>query len=403
MTELRGHYVELSWTPDFTRASGRESVGHYQAFVPDRIGEYEPRLESATTALGERAAVAVRELNSDSATLQPLEGLGRQLLRSEALASSQIEGLNISHRKLAEADLTDRDGHHKAREILGNIRALDRATEIGASDEEIDIDAITAIHREIAIVPPLEGIAGEIREGPSWIGGNSPLDAAYVGPPWEEVRPLLEDLCEFMNRDDISPVAQAAIAHAQFETIHPFGDGNGRVGRCLIQVIFRRRGLSPRYVPPVSIVLGADKDAYIAGLIGFREGDVDGWVRQFARSVEISAEQAQSFSREVAALQADWRERLGRVRGDAAVLPIIAALPKYPIITAGVAETEVARTRPAIINALAQLESIGALTRHRNQKKGDSWDAKELFKLLDEFEKAVKRPPASSGVSGRRA
>lgn len=392
MTKPRGHYVELSWTPDFTRASGREAGGQYKAFVPDPVGEYEPALESATVALGERAAVAVRELNFDSASLLPLEGLGRQLLRSEALASSQIEGLNISHRKLAEADLTDRDGHFKAREILGNIRALERATEIGANGEEIDVDSITAIHREIAIVPPLDRIAGEIRREPSWIGGNSPPEAEFVGPPWEEVRPLLEDLCEFMNRDDISPVAQAAIAHAQFETIHPFGDGNGRVGRCLIQVIFRRRRLSPRYIPPVSIVLGANKDAYIAGLVGFREGNVDGWVRQFARAVEVAAERAGSFSQAVAALQGDWRERLGRVRGDAAVLPIIAALPKYPVITAAVAETEVDRTRPAVINALAQLEAIGALTRHRNQKKGDSWEAKELFKLLDEFEKAVRQP-----------
>jgi Fic family protein len=393
MTAPRGHYVELSWTPDFARRSGREAAGRYEAFVPDSIGEYEPALESAAAALGERAAVAVRELNFDSASLLPLEGLGRQLLRSEALASSQIEGLNISHRKLAEADLTDRDAHFKAREILGNIRALERATEIGASSEEIDVDAIAAIHREIAIVPPLDRIAGEIRQEPSWIGGSSPLEAEFVGPPWEEVRPLLEDLCEFVNRDDISPVAQAAIAHAQFETIHPFGDGNGRVGRCLIQVIFRRRRLSPRYLPPVSIVLGANKDAYIAGLVGFREGNVDGWVRQFARAVEIAAEQAGSFSQAVAALQDDWRERLGRVRGDAAVLPIMAALPKYPVITAAVAEIEVERTRPAVINALAQLESIGALTRHRNQKKGDSWEAKELFTLLNEFEKAVRRPP----------
>jgi Fic family protein len=391
LAELRGHYVELTWGPDFDRGIGRGGAGSYKAFVPDPVGNYEPILGSATTALGERAAISVRELNADSASLLPLEGLGRQLLRSEALASSQIEGLSISHRKLAEADLTDRDGHFKAREIVGNIRALERATEIGATAEEIDIDAIAAIHREIAIVPPLDGIAGEIREGASWIGGNSPPEAEYVGPPWEDVRPLLTDLCDFINRDDVSAVAQAAIAHAQFETIHPFGDGNGRVGRCLIQVIFRRRRLSPKYIPPVSVVLGANKDAYIAGLIGYREGNVEGWVGQFARAVEISAEQAQSFYRAIAALQSDWRERLGKVRADAAVLPLIAALPKFPIITASVAEAEIERTRPAVINGLTQLEAIGALTRHRNQKKGDSWEAKELFSLLEEFERRLGR------------
>jgi Fic family protein len=395
MTKPRGHYVEMKWSPDFARATGRRAAGgRYQAFVPDTIAEYEPSLESATSALAERAALAVRELNADPEGLLSLEGLGRQLMRSEALASSQIEGLNVSPRKLAEADLRHGDGPHKAREILGNIRALERATEIGAEAEEIDIDAITEIHREIAIVPPLDRIAGLVREEPSWIGGNSPLEAEYVGPPWEEVRPLVADLCAFMNRDDISPVVQAAIAHAQFETIHPFGDGNGRVGRCLVQVIFRRRRLSPRYVPPVSIVLGADKDAYIAGLVDFRDGKVDQWVRQFARSVEVAAEESLSFSQAIAALQEDWRALLGRVRSDAAVLPIISALPKYPIITAAVAESEVGRSRPATIDALARLESIGALTRHRNQKKGDSWEAKELFALLEEFEHSVRQPPA---------
>jgi Fic family protein len=391
MPGFKGHYVEMSWTPDFERAGGkRPDAGRYEAFVPDRIGGYEPELSSSTSTLAERAAFAVRGLNDDPSGLVPLEGLGRQLLRSEALASSQIEGLNISPRKLAEADLADQDGHFKAQEILGNIRALELATQIGAEADALDVDAITRIHREMAIVPPLDRIAGELREEPSWIGGRSPLDAEFVGPPWEEVRPLLEDLCEFINRDDISPVVQAAIAHAQFETIHPFGDGNGRVGRCLIQVVLRRRGLAPHYIPPVSIVLGANKDAYISGLESYRGGEVDGWVHQFARAVEDAANQARSFSRSVIELQEKWREKLGRVRSDAAVLPLIELLPKFPVVTAAVAEKEIGRSRPVTIEALDRLESIGALTRHSNRKKGHSWEAKGLFQLLAAFEKAAR-------------
>ena len=235
-----------------------------------------------------------------------LEGLGRQLLRSEALASSQIEGLSISHRKLAEAEFADL-ANYKAREIVGTMRAMERALAIGSDDGPFTVESIEAIHREIAVVPPLDKIAGQIRDEPSWIGGIDPSRAEYVGPPAEQVRPLLDDLCHFIERDDISPVAQAAIAHAQFETIHPFGDGNGRVGRCLIQVIFRRRGLAPGYVPPISIVLGANKDVYISGLEAFRAGDVDGWVAYFAEATETAALQAREFSEEVEALQADWR------------------------------------------------------------------------------------------------
>jgi Fic family protein len=391
MAPLKGHYVEMSWTPDFERAGGKKpSSGRYEAFVPDPIGDYEPALSSATSALAERAGFTVRELNDDPSGLVPLEGLGRQLLRSEARASSQIEGLDISPRKLAEADLSGQDGHFKAQEILGNIRALELATRIGTESDELTVDSITRIHSELAIVPPLDRIAGELREEPSWIGGRTPLDAEYVGPPWKQVRPLLEDLCDFMNRDDISPVAQAAIAHAQFETIHPFGDGNGRVGRCLIQVIFRRRGLAPRYVPPVSIVLGANKDAYIGGLESYREGEVDGWVRQFSRAVDDAARQARSFSQSITELQAKWRDDLGRVRSDAAVLPLIEMLPKFPVVTAAVAEKEIGRSRPVTIEALDRLESIGALTRHSNRKKGHSWEAKDLFRLLAAFEKAAR-------------
>src|ERR1700760_3358668 len=109
MAPPKRHYVEMRWAPDFDRPGGRRpSAGRYKAFVPEPVGEYQPALTSATTTLAERAAIAVRELNQDPAGLISLEGLGRQLLRSEALASSQIEGLNISRRKLAEADPSDR-------------------------------------------------------------------------------------------------------------------------------------------------------------------------------------------------------------------------------------------------------------------------------------------------------
>lgn len=359
-------------------------------FVPGRIAELEPALGSATAALCERAGNAVRDLNANERGLVSLEGMGRQLLRSEALASSQIEGLSVSHRKLAEAELEGRQGPHQAEEIMGTIHGMERTMEIGAASRALDVGDIADIHRALATVPPLDKIAGQFREEPSWIGGSIPPKAEYVGPPHRYVKPLLADLCEFMNRDDIPPVAQAATAHAQFESIHPFGDGNGRVGRCLIHVLLRRRGLAPRYGPPISLLLGANKDAYVAGLEGFRAGGEEEWIAQFARAVEVAAARAQEFSAEVVALQAKWREQLGAVRRDAAVLPLIELLPKYPVVTAAVAEREIDRSRPATIAALVRLEEVGALTRRRNQKMGDSWEAKELFRLLKRFEETVQ-------------
>lgn len=388
-----GRYEELDWSPDFARARGvRVPAGRYRAFIPGEIADRDFVLSSGSAELVQRATSAVQSLNEGQGRLLSLEGLASQLLRSEALASSQIEGLSISHRKLAEAELEGREGHYKAKEIVANVRAMRRAMEIGARSPALSVDDIRSIHAELAIVPPLDKIAGKLREGASWIGGISPPDAEYVGPPHTYVKPLLDDLCRFMARDDTPAIHQAAIAHAQFELIHPFGDGNGRVGRCLIHVLLRQRGLAPRYVPPVSLVLGANKDAYIAGLQRYREGQTEAWVDQFSRSLEFSADKAAGFSTSVLRLQDQWRDRLGPVRSDSATLPIIDLLPQYPIVTAAVAERAIGRSRPATINGLDRLAQAGILSRHRNQKKGDSWEAKELFELLNDFEYQVRFP-----------
>jgi Fic family protein len=388
----RGTYDEATWGPDFARAGGQSGAPRpYRAFIPDRIADLDPTLSAATSALSERAGSAVRELNASGSTLAPLEGLARQLLRSEALASSRIEGLSISHRKLAQAAI-EGQGSHRALEVLATMRAMEAAVQIGAGDDEVTRESILEIHRALAIVPPLDRIAGQLRTEQGWIGGADPPDADYVGPPHQHVPKLIDDLCQFVNRDDISPVAQAAIAHAQFELIHPFGDGNGRAGRCLIHVLFRRRGLALRYVPPVSLVFGANKDAYIAGLENFREGRIDEWTAQFARAVEMSASRADRFSRRVNELQAEWMERAGPLRKDAAARAIIGNLPSFPFMTTKVVQDLTGRSDVAALKGLDRLEKAGILTRHRNRRKGDSWEAKELLAVLDEFEHAVRMP-----------
>ena len=389
---LRGRYEERTWAPDFSRSGRAGGAQTYRAFIPSEIADEDLALSSASATLAERAGTAIRDLNASPDDLVSLEGLARQLLRSEALASSRIEGLSLSHKQLAQAELDEGQGHHKAREIMGNVRAMERAVEIGAGASEWSVDHIAAIHTELAIVPPLDKIAGQIREEIGWIGGLAPPDADYVGPPHEHIHPLLTDLCRFMDRDDVPAVPQAAIAHSQFELIHPFGDGNGRVGRSLIHALFRRRGIAPRYVPPVSLVLGAHKDSYIAGLERYRDGQVAAWVDQFSRAAELAAGKAEGFSGDVLALQERWLERVGTVRKDAAVLTLVDLLPKYPVITAAVAEKEIGRSREATINGLERLAQAGALSRHRNQRRGDSWEAKELFALLDRFEAEVRLP-----------
>ena len=135
---------------------------------------------------------------------------------------------------------------------------MERAIEIGSETRELTVADIEEIHRTLLHYTDDEGIAGIIRDKQNWVGGNdyNPVGADYVPPPDELVEELLVDLCRFAARDDLATVTQAAVAHAQFETIHPFADGNGRTGRALIYTILRRRGEISEFIPPISLVLG---------------------------------------------------------------------------------------------------------------------------------------------------
>lgn len=384
----RGELREAEWSPDFTSPRPGRS-GRYETFTPDPIGDYEPSLSGATGELVVRAQDAIAKLNRRDPAPASLEGLARQLLRSEALASSQIEGLSISHRKLAQAAIEEL-GHHRAQEVLANMKTMEKAIELGAEADPITSQDIADLHEAIAIVPPLDRIAGQFRQEQGWIGGTSPVDADFVPPPHEDLPALLDDLCLFMNRDDLPTIVQAAIALAQFETMHPFGDGNGRIGRCLIHVVLRRRGLAPRYVPPISLVLGANKDAYIAGLGTFQDDRVETWTAQFARACEASAQHAERFSSAINELQDRWIDRSSPMRADSAARVVIANLPAFPYITAKIVEALTGKSNVTAHNALNHLTDKGILTKHPNRKKGDSWEAKELFTLLARFETAVR-------------
>ena len=200
--------------------------------------------------------------------------MARFLLRAEAVASSNIEGLQINVRRLARSEAAARSGVEMTDEtawaVLGNIHALDEALAIATAKEVITVDDLRAIHESLLRNTREQRWGGVIRDTQNWIGGPSPCRAAFVPPPPHHVQGLLKDLVAYVNSDDHPALMQAAVAHAQFETIHPFGDGNGRTGRALIQLVLRRRGLAPRVVPPVSLVLASDADRYVAGLTSVR-------------------------------------------------------------------------------------------------------------------------------------
>jgi Fic family protein len=186
---------------------------------------------------------------------------------------------------------------------------------------------------------------------------------------------LLHDLLDYVNGDDHPALVQAAIAHAQFETIHPFADGNGRTGRALIHVILRRRGLAPRFVPPISLVLATWATDCIAGLTAYRHvGAPDRpdrsmgagtWLRTFATASLRSCEDAESYAGRIEALDARWREQLGRVRATSAVELLLDLLPGVPVITVDSVARRIGRSGMRAGEAINRLEAAGVL-RQRN-------------------------------------
>jgi Fic family protein len=402
--------VKLSWLP--TAASGlprRDSRGcEYEAYVPDRLLGREIFLSGRTAADVADAERAVERLNREARSLVDSEAVARLLLRAEAVASSKIEGLEVGGRRLLKAQAAAAFGEDAsditATEVLNNIEAMRWAVDSVADVKQIRVDHLLGIHERLLTGTGLEQYAGKLREQQNWIGGSSynPCSAAFVPPPWERVRDLLEDLCEFCNGEALPAIAQAALAHAQFETIHPLIDGNGRTGRALIHVILRRRGLAPVVVPPVSLVLATWTADYVNGLTTTRyRGDassqeaVDGldyWVSLFAAATTRAVADAETYEQRVTEVQAAWREALGRVRANSAVDVLINALPGAPVITVRSAAALIGRSEQAVNDAIPRLLDAGILTQTTMGRRNRAFEALDLINTFTDLERLLASP-----------
>jgi len=313
----------------------------------------------------------VRRLNSDHPGLANLEPLARFLLRAEAVASSNIEGLRMNVRRLARSEAAQRDGLEvsdaTARAVLGNIRALDEALELATDPTRaVSVEDLTAIHRALLSGTREEPWAGVVRTEQNWIGGVNPCAAAFVPPPAEQVEDLLRDLAAYLSGDEHPALLQAALAHAQLETIHPFADGNGRTGRAVIQLVLRRRGVATRVISPVSLVLATRANDYVAALDGVRaEGDTTPgllrWLELFLSATGRACHDADGFSRDLAQLDADSRARLGRVRANSAVDLLVSALPALPAFSVTTAAAHIGRSFPVTADAVERLRAANVV------------------------------------------
>ncbi|MBN1628712.1 MAG: Fic family protein [Thermoleophilia bacterium] len=380
----------------------------YEVYIPDRLVGRTIALDGPVAADVVEAETAITRLNLQARALSNSEALARLLLRSESVASSKIEGLEVGARRLLRAvvarDLGEAATDVTASEVLGNIDAMAYAISSVTEGDPITPDLLLETHRRLLAGSRLEKHGGQIRDRQNWIGGSSfnPCGAVFVPPPCEMLKELLTDLCEFCNTDSLPAVAQAAIAHAQFETIHPFIDGNGRTGRALIHMVLRRRGVVPRVLPPVSLVLATWAKDYVEALTATRylgpptspaahEG-LNHWVGLFAAASRRAVADASAFEKRIAELEATWRTKLGRVRANSATDLLLKSLPGAPILTVQAAASLAGRSVQAANEAVARLEEAGVLHQVTVGKRNRAFEARQLIRVFTDLERQLASP-----------
>ena len=353
-----GRYVTQVWPPG---ADGHE----YRAYIPHPLEEWDPQL---SRRLSDRVSAADEDIEDTiSISVQQVSyrwAADSIMAQGESLSSSAIEGIYAS----LEGMSMGTDGADAAnRAALGNWEMAEMALSIAEGADPLTVDDILELHSTLMEKTETPHLAGRLRQGPAWVGapalaGMGPVGARFVPPPAEHVMPLLDDLVDYINHSDHPPVLRAAIVHAQFETIHPFPDGNGRTGRALIPIALLSDDRESTLHLPISRALLANRSTYYDALDSFRyEGPphdplrstgLEPWVELLADSIQRATEQVRTGADLAADLMKDWQNRLGSIRSDSAVWQIASELPVQPVFTA-----------ESIRSALAPGPSIAAIRR----------------------------------------
>lgn len=376
-----------------SRSALARGTGPYEATLPAPLAGAEPYSPSlpgdlaADVADAEKAlttfdAHAIARLGADNPALGPMSAI---LLRTESASSSQIEDLTVGARQLALAEI-DESRSGNAATVIANVRTMEAALRLADS---LDLETVLALHAEL-----LTGArdAGRLRDQLVWVGrsGLSPLGAVHIAPEAEDVPAAMSDLVDFLDREELPVLLHAAIAHAQFETIHPFTDGNGRTGRALVHAMLRGKGLLTT-TAPVSAGLLAQLSAYTEALSAFRAGDARPIVEQFARAARYAAATGTRLVDALSAQLEEDRGRLAGVRPHALAWKVLPLLIGQPILSAAHLRSTLDVPAMSAQRALAQLTELGVLQEATGRSRNRVWQHPGILALLDDYAAEVRR------------
>lgn len=381
-------YEDVRWEPQGRRYASvaRPKYGIYHPAVPADITDLDLDLPRSVLAEADSASREIARFDAElGGEIGPFAAV---LLRSESAASSQIENLTASARAIAEAELPGGKAKRNAEMIVANTAAMQAAV---ALSDNVDAGAILAMHRALMVNEPRH-TPGEFRTEPVWIGGGStPVGATFVGPRYEVVPGAIGDLIAFAQRADVPALPQIAVGHAQFETIHPFTDGNGRTGRALVQALLRNKGLTRQVTVPVSAGLLADTSGYFAALTSYRDGDAAPIVERFSQAAILAITNGRHLVADLRDIREAWNGVL-TARADSAVWKVADLLTRRPVVNAVLLAQELGIKSSNAHRYLNPLTEAGILIETSSGPRNRVWRSSEILSALDSFaERAGRR------------
>ena len=328
-----------------------------RTWKPAKLADRDFSLDAPAIRATEQAAAAVRA--ADQQVPNTWEALARLLLRHEGVASSGIEGLREPLVSVLIAERTGAGG--AAGWVADNLAVIDAT--LDAAHLPLSVELLHSWHARLMRNSDLDpDLIGVFRPRVGWVGGSSPLDAAYVPPPPGEIGELVDDLIAFANEPgDLDPISHAAILHAQFEAIHPYGDGNGRLGRILVSSNLRRASLTRHSTVPISVAIARETGDYLSGLHSFERGAVGPWVRWFAEVAKRGAAVTDRLADRTRQIVDAWNDAVKRLRSDSAARALLPLLIAHPVLSAPDAGDLLGVSNTAAANALQSLAEHGVL------------------------------------------
>ena len=362
-----------------------------QAFVPDSLPPKNPTLAlEVYQDLNRKAEMALARLSGVSGLVPSVDWLLYSAIRKEALLTSQIEGTQATLTDLFDEEAGFKVSNTDDVEEVTNYLQAFRLVQEQLRDPKglpISVRLLCDAHRLL-----LNGVRGagkqpgELRRSQNWIGGTRPGNAVFVPPPPENVPQLLTDMERFIHDGvtDLPPMVKVALIHAQFETIHPFLDGNGRISRLLIATLFEHWGLLAEPLMYLSGYLKQHQAEYYRRLSNIRsEGDWEAWVTFFLEGVSVAAADAEHSIIEVASLIAADRKRLLQSpKAGPASYRLFEMLPMMPRFTIERVRQQLDTSFPTATAAVKVLEDLGIVTEMTGQKKNRSYSYQAYVELL---------------------